>query len=85
MFFSQGFSQCKPCNANWEQWCVLPRAGVRLWPACYAELRSQTASGGAIPGTDVAWQGHGRPSCCPAGSSCRYVNTNYYQCQPNSM
>jgi hypothetical protein len=41
-------------------------------------------SGGTIPGTDVPWAGHGRPSCCAAGSSCRYVNNNFYQCQPNA-
>ncbi len=57
--------------------------------ACVPRVTGLTAnpphsSGGTIPGTDQAWNGHGRPSCCAAGNACRYVNTNYYQCQPNA-
>jgi hypothetical protein len=57
---SATYSQCKPCNAVYEQ------------------------CGGTVPGTNLVWKDHGRPSCCAGDkpSSCQYVNNDYYQCKP---
>jgi hypothetical protein len=57
---SATFSQCKPCNAVYEQ------------------------CGGTIPGTNLPWSEHGRPSCCAGSqaSACMFVNSNFYQCKP---
>ena len=40
--------------------------------------------GGTIPGTNLPWSEHGRPSCCAGSqpSACQYVNGNFYQCKP---
>ena len=78
--FSNTYSACKPCNAAWEQWCV-PR-GARMRPRLTAP---RGRSGGVIPGTDLAWSSHGRPSCCAAGHTCQYKSTNFYQCTPKSQ
>ena len=83
VFFSSSYSQCKPCNGVYEQWCVTMCRHCET--ATSTEKTNTPPSGGTIPGTDVPWQGHGRASCCAAGSSCRYVNTNYYQCKPNNV
>jgi hypothetical protein len=85
VFFSNSFSQCKPCNAVYEQWCEAQCVLGRMRESCRLTAPSAfPRSGGTIPGTDVPWAGHGRPACCAAGSSCRYVNNNFYQCQPNA-
>ena len=40
--------------------------------------------GGTVPGTNLAWSEHGRPSCCAGSqpSSCQFVNSDFYQCKP---
>ena len=71
--FSDTYSQCKPCNAVYEQ--VRPPAAAAAAAAAVAAHPPPPLAqcGGTIPGSDVAWNGHGRAACCQTGSYCKCV------------
>lgn len=87
MWQSRALSKCLACPKLYEQWCVNAWA-VMPGARCVGIVDSPTLtlpipsyhSGGYDPGTSNKWS---KPTCCPGGAYCKWVNNGYSQCVKN--